>query len=84
MKNLKYKIGDKFVDRAGAIREIIHVVPLVGEDGNVYELDIPFDGMNWVREELIDCNFKSYNQEGKSKKFNNLINGFDETMELEG
>ena len=84
MKNLKYKIGDKFFDRAGAVREIIHVVPLVGEGGNVYELDSPFDGMNWVSEELIDYNFKSYNQEGKSKKLDKLISGFDETMGLEG
>jgi hypothetical protein len=84
VKNLKYKIGDKFFDRAGAVREIIHVVPLVGEGGNVYELDSPFDGMNWVSEELIDYNFKPYNQEGNNKKLDKLINGFDETVELEG
>ena len=75
MKNLKYKIGDKFFDRAGAVREIIHVVPLVGEGGNVYELDSPFDGMNWVSEELIDYNFKPYNQGGSNKKLDKLING---------
>jgi len=84
VKNLKYKIGDKFFDRAGAVREIIHVVPLVGEDGNVYELDRPFDGMNWVSEEFIDYNFKAYNQEGNNKNLDKLINGFDETVELEG
>ena len=84
MKHLKYKVGEKFVDRAGAVREIIHVVPLVGEGGNVFELDSHFDGMNWVSEECIDYNFKPYNQKGKSKKLDKLISGFDETMELEG
>ena len=84
MKNLKYKIGDKFFDRAGAVREIIHVVPLAGEEELIYELDRPFSCMNWVSEELIDYNFKPYNQEGNNKKLDKLINGFDETVELEG
>ena len=84
MKNIKYKVGEKFVDCKGTVREIIHVVPLVGEGGNVYELDRPFDGMNWVSEELIDYNFKPYNQENNNKKLDKLINGFDETLELEG
>ena len=84
MKHLKYKVGEKFVDRAGAVREIIDIDPYCSEDGDAYELDIRFGGLRWVSEELIDYNFKSYNQEGKSKKLDKLISGFDETMELEG
>ena len=84
MKNLKYKVGEKFFDRAGAVREIIHVVPLVGEEELIYELDRPFSSMNWVSDECIDYNFKPYNQEGNNKKLDKLISGFDETMGLEG
>ena len=88
MKHLKYKVGEKFVDRAGAVREIIDIDSCAGEGGDVYELDIRlnirFGGLRWVSEEFIDYNFKPYNQEGKSKKLDKLINGFDETMELEG
>jgi len=86
VKNLKCKVGEKFVDKVGAIREIIDIDenPPVGEEELIYELDRPFSCMNWVSEECIDYNFKSYNQKGDNKKFDKLINGFDETMELEG
>ena len=83
MKHLKYKVGEKFVDRAGAVREIIDIDPYCSEDGDAYELDSWCEGLSWVSEMFIDYNFKSYNQEGNNKKLDNLINGFDETMEVE-
>ena len=82
--NLKYKIGDKFVDCKGIVREIIDIDSYCSEDGDAYELDSWCEGLSWVSEMFIDYNFKPYNQEGKSKKLDKLINGFDETVELEG
>jgi len=84
MKHLKYKVGEKFVDCKGVVREIIDIDSCAGEGGDVYELDIRFGGLRWVSEELIDYNFKPYNQENNNKKLDKLINGFDETVELEG
>ena len=87
--NLKYKIGDKFIDCKGIVREIIDIDSCVLSSAvDVYELDIRlnirFGGLRWVSEEFIDYNFKPYNQEGNNKKLDKLISGFDETVELEG
>ena len=86
MKNLKYKVGDKFDDDTKIPVEIVEIDE-EHDFGNFYKLNKWFGNFKWVSEDDIDCNFVPYVSDCEKSSFIELGNCYfrtDDVLKLIG